>query len=331
MATGDPSRKRFQPEGEVGPDTFSPEPIAPRTKGRYGRQNVLVLAAQVAGWALLLTAIQASASPPLTALLVLVFCALMQGVFSLMHEFFHDNAHPDARINHAIGVVGSTLFGTSATFHRVHHWGHHVRNRTVSEQGEFIHDGESRAGKIALYYFAVGGGLWLSGLVFPAVSFFIPYRAAEWIARFRRFNTYSAAFQQFKPADWTRMRLEAAGLFAFWALLLTVGPWRWQVLALAYGAFAFSWSSLQWVYHLRTPLHVVEGAYNLRLPAPIRWLFLNFNYNLTHHRRPYLPWQELYAESNQRETQPLWYRWLLMAEWPVPFPDDLGPYEKRYF
>lgn len=116
------------------------------------------------------------------------------------------------------------------------------------------------------------------------------------------------------------MRLEGLGLLAFWIPVALVGPWSAATLVTAYAAFAFSWSSLQWVYHLRTPLHVVEGGYNLRLPAPLRWLWLSFNMNLTHHRRPYLPWQELYAASNQAETQPLWYRWLLMFVPPARFP-----------
>lgn len=335
-----PTRKRVSPAAQPGgaalPDTFQPEAIPSKRKGRYGTQNLVVLALQVAGWAALLTAIEHTIdrAPALAALSVFAFCMLMQGVFSMMHEYFHDNAHPDQRVNYGIGLVGATLFGTSATLHRVNHWGHHVRNRTPAEQGEFIHEGESPLGKTALYYFAVTVGLWLSGLVFPFLALLIPYRAITWLSASERYNTYSAAFAQFKARDWTRMRLEALGLAAFWILVGAFGPWSLTTLLLAYVAFAFSWSSLQWVYHLRTPLHVVEGAYNLRLPTLLRWLWLSFNMNLTHHRRPYLPWQELYAASDPRETQPLWYRWLLMFKPPMRFPEDpaaLSMFDKRYF
>tara|TARA_B110000977_G_scaffold33330_1_gene44412 strand:- start:228 stop:476 length:249 start_codon:yes stop_codon:yes gene_type:complete len=82
---------------------------------------------------------------------------------------------------------------------------------------------------------------------------------------------------------------------------------------------------------MRTPLDVVEGTYNLRLPTQIRWLFLNFNCNLTHHRDPNLPWQDLYKLSNQKETQPLWYRYLLVFKPPEPFPGDVAKYDKKYF
>ncbi len=323
-------RARNLPTGEVGPDTFLPEAIASKKKGRYGTQNLIVVALQVLGWAGCLTAIE-HAPVWLAVLLTFAFCMLMQGVFSMMHEYFHDNAHPDRRVGYAIGIIGATLFGTSATLHRVNHWGHHVRNRTPAEQGEFIHEGESALGKVALYYFAITVGLWLSGLVFPVLALFIPFRAVAWLSAHRRYNTYSAAFSQFKARDWTRMRIEALGLIAFWTLVVMFGPWSATTLVVSYACFAFSWSSLQWVYHLRTPLHVVEGAYNLRLPLVLRWAWLSFNMNLTHHRRPYLPWQELAAASDMRETQPMWYRWGLMFKPPVRFPDDLSSLEKRYF
>lgn len=329
-----------EPEGRVTRASFPPEAVSSKRKGRYGTQNLWVTAAQVLAWAALLTALDHALEPTwapawvrgvTAAALALTLAAVLQGVFSMMHEYFHDNAHPDRRVSYLIGLVGSTIFGTSATLHRVNHWGHHVRNRTPAEQGEFIHEGESAVGKVALYYFAVTCGLWLSGLIFPLVALVVPYGAVTWLGRHRRLNTYSAAFDQFDAADWRRMQLEALGLVAFWGLVLGAGPWRAETLAVAYGTFAFTWSSLQWVYHLRTPLHVVEGAYNLRLPTPLRWAFLNFNYNLTHHRRPYLPWQELPAATEVRETQPLWYRWVRMVRPPVRFPGDLAELEKRYF
>ncbi len=309
-----------------------------RRRGRYGRHNVVVLACQTLAWAATLLALDRALAlgtalgAALAAGLLAFFAMLMQGVFSLMHEYFHRNAHASRRANYVIGVVASTLFGTSATLHRVHHWGHHLRNRTEAERGEFVHPSESRAGKTALYYFAICGGLWLGGLVFPLLSLFIPYRFVRALARTKRFNTYAAAHEQFKPRDWTAMRVEALGLYLFWGAILASGVVAPATLLVAYGVFAFSWSSLQWAYHLRTPLHIIEGAYNLRAPRPVRALWLNFNYNLTHHRRPDLPWQELPDATELRETQPLWYRWALMAKPPVPFSEDaVARFEKTYF
>lgn len=300
--------------------------------GRYGRANLVAAAMQALAWAALLTAIDSRALPwPVRALAVLLFCLAMQGVFTLLHEFCHRNAHHDRRWNYLIGWVTSTLFGTAPTFLRVQHWGHHRRNRTAAERAEFVHPGEVGWWKTVQYYAAIFGGIWLGCFLVPLLVPLIPYRAAVRLARHQRFNSFAAAFAEFSRRDWRRLRLEGLVSLAFWGSLIAFGPWRPSTLAVAYGAFAFSWSSLQWIYHMHTPIHLVEGAYNLRAPLPVRLLFLNFNYNLTHHRHPWMPWQELHARSDPRETQPLWYRYLLVFRPPVPLPEDLSVLEKRYF
>jgi fatty acid desaturase len=324
-----PARRPIAVEGQHLVTDVEPEWQA---LGRYGRANLLTACAQAAGWAALLTAINAERLPLLVrALAVLAFCLMMQGVFTLLHEFCHRNAHHASRLNYLIGWLTATLFGTAPTFLRVQHWGHHRRNRTAAERAEFIHEGESAGSKTLQYYAAILGGIWLGCFLVPLLIPFLPYRAAARLARNDRFNTFAAAFSEFSPRDWRRLRIEGLGSLAFWTAMISLGPWQLSTLVVAYGAFAFSWSSLQWIYHMHTPVHVVEGAYNLRAPLPVRALFLNFNYNLTHHRNPWMPWQELHAKSDPKETQPIWYRYLLVFRPPTPFPDDPAVLEKRYF
>jgi fatty acid desaturase len=300
--------------------------------GSYGRANVAVTILQVMAWSALLTVIDYRMLPLwVRAGAVVLFCLMMQGVFTMLHEFCHRNAHRNARVNYLIGWITSTMFGTAPTMLQVQHWGHHRRNRTAAERGEFIHAGEDAFAKTVAYYVAILGGIWLGCFLFPLVSPLLSYAASRRLARHERFNTFAAGFGEFTASEWRRMQIEGIVLLVFWSALVRFGPWTWQTLAIAYAAFAFSWSSLQWIYHLHTPIHVVEGAYNLRAPAIVRWLFLNFNYNLTHHRRPSLPWQELHRQSNIRETQPIWYRYVLVFRPPVPFPMDLSVLERRYF
>ena len=191
--------------------------------------------------------------------------------------------------------------------------------------------GETAWSKTLQYYAAILGGIWLGCFLVPLLVPFLPFPVAARLARHHRFNTFAAAFKEFSPRDWRTLRIEGLGSLVFWTAVIALGPWRLSTLLIAYSAFAFSWSSLQWIYHMHTPVHVVEGAYNLRAPLPIRALFLNFNYNLTHHRNPSLPWQELYRQSDPKETQPIWYRYLLVFRPPTPFPDDPSILEKRYF
>ncbi|MBC7894926.1 MAG: fatty acid desaturase [Cytophagaceae bacterium] len=313
---------------ELVPDT---EPEWKRL-GSYGGSNIAVTLLEAGAWFGLLTLLD-NATLPLwvRGIVLLVFCLTMQGVFTMAHEYCHRNAHSDPRLGYAIGWVTSTIFGTAPTFLRVQHWGHHRRNRTEAERAEFIREGESALFKHVQYYFAVLGGIWLASLAFPVVSILLPYRSARWFAHNARFNSFAAAFLEFDQREWLRMRIEGAVFLVLWVAIIGFGPWQWETLAVAYGAFAFSWSSLQWVYHLHTPLHVIEGAYNLRAPWLVRVLFLNFNYNLTHHRHPWMPWQELYRHSDQQETQPLWYRYARVVLPPVPFPEDPAVLEKRYF
>jgi fatty acid desaturase len=300
--------------------------------GRYGPINLVVIAVQAMAWALLLTAADMTRLPVWArAGAVVLFCLMMQGVFTLLHEYCHRNAHRDLRLNYLVGIVTSTLFGTAPTLLRVEHWGHHRRNRTETERPEFIHDGESAAAKRVQYYAAITGGIWLACLLAPIASLAIPWSAARRLAANARFNSFVAGLGEFKRDDWRALRIEALWLLAFWSAVVVLGPWRWQAIATCYAAFAFSWSSLQWIYHLHTPIHVVEGAYDLRAPLPLRALFLNFNYNLTHHRHPAVPWQELHAQIDLRETQPLWYRYLLVFRPPVRFPEDPTVLRKRYF
>jgi fatty acid desaturase len=66
-------------------------------------------------------------------------------------------------------------------------------------------------------------------------------------------------------------------------------------VAICYAAFAFSWSSQQYIYHVRTPRHLFLGAYDLKLWKPMEWLYLKFNYHLAHHQAVSVPW--IYMDS----------------------------------
>ena len=244
----------------------------------------------------------------------------------MLHEFCHRNAHRDPRLNYLIGWITSTLFGTAPTFLRVQHWGHHRRNRTEAERAEFIHEGESPVEDRDTTRRSSAASGW-------AVSSFRSSRRccptrplSGWrVTSASTVSLRASASSARATGEGCRSKVSCSSRSG--AACVWFGPWHWQTLAIAYAAFAFTWSSLQWIYHMHTPVHVVEGAYNLRAPGSCG-LFLNFNYNLTHHRRPSLPWQELHARSDPQETQPLWYRYLLVFRPPVHVPErSLGARE----
>lgn len=306
--------------------------LATSRRIRFDRQNMLVLGAQTLAWFLLIEALHRDIAWPWKLTLLAIFCAVMQGVFSMMHECFHRNGHRTPVLNTAMGVLASTLFGSSYTLIRVNHEGHHQRNRSNAELAEFVLAGEKWASKAVLYYFAVLGGIWLGSLIGTLLLPFVPFRHVKRLAvSLTSMDGYNRSFAEFDAGDWQQLRREAVLGVAFWGGCITLFHWDWQMLLLAYAAFAFSYSSLQWIYHMRTPLDRVEGAYDLRLPLPLRWVFLNFNYNLTHHRQPRAAWQELHDHVNLRETQPLWRRWLAVFRPPEPYPADPSRLVKTYF
>lgn len=298
---------------------------------KHQNQNLLVLLFQLSSWCACISVINSEAHIGIKIVVMIFFCLMMQGVFSLMHECYHDLGHSNKRVNSIMALLSTTIFGTSSTLFKINHIGHHYRNRTRHEIIEFIYPDESRFKKTVQYYFGVFGGIWLLSFIGLIVLPFTPFSASKIFAVNEDDNTYSESFSKFSKKDWLRMKGELLFTILFIGGFTYLFSWKWQTLLICYACFAFSWSSLQWVYHMRTPIDVTEGAYNLRLPTPIRWLFLNFNYNLTHHREPNLPWQDLYKASNQEETQPLWYRYILVFKAPEPFPDDMSKYEKTYF
>jgi fatty acid desaturase len=299
---------------------------------RFDRQNLAVLGAQCLAWWLLLEALHGDLGIAWKAILLALWCLVMQGVFSMMHECFHRSGHRRPRLNGAMGVLASTLFGSSYTLIRVNHEGHHQRNRSDAELAEFILPGERPAFKSGLYYFAILGGIWLGSFAGTLLLPFVPFRQVRSFAvRLVSMDGYNRSFAEFDAKDWQALRWQALLGVCFWVGSVHLFKWDWRLVALAYACFAFSYSSLQWIYHMRTPLDRVEGAYDLRLPAPVRWLFLNFNYNLSHHRRPRAAWQELHAQVDLRETQPLWRRWVSVFRPPEPLPDDLSRLAKTYF
>lgn len=298
---------------------------------KYSYINSVVIILQVCMWFGLITLLHGNFSFWFKIPILILFSFMMQGVFSMMHECFHGHGFNNSKVNWFMGWLTSTLFGSLFTMPSVYHNGHHERNRSRSELGEYIFPDESAFKKISIYYFAILGGLWL--VIFIASLFLplFPLEISRFLTRYKKNNSFAYTFEEFKLRDWNLMRLELILSVLFWYGVIHFANWDWMVLAVCYATLAFSWSSLQWVYHVGTPLHPIEGAYNLRLPRWMRLLFLNFNYNLTHHRYPAIPWFELYKVSDQKETQPLWYRYIRIFLPPKPLPDENTIIEKTYF
>jgi len=104
------------------------------------------------------------------------------------------------------------------------------------------------------------------------------------------------------PRYWRIIQLEALLAIALHAAIIwgmSIPPLRYVAV---YFGFGFSWSAMQYVHHYGTERHVLLGARNLWLFAPIDWLWLHHNWHRTHHRHPTVPW--IYLPRIGREEDP---------------------------
>jgi fatty acid desaturase len=223
------------------------------------------------------------------------FSFVANTVFSCLHECVHGIFHPDRRVNHLFGMLCAALFPTGFSLQRAAHLGHHRNNRSETETFDYIYPGDNRVLKTLQWYGIISGVYWgvvvlgwLAYLLLPFAFRARPLRD-KWspIAEHTSGPAYARAFAAAPPLC-SRLELLAtigAQLAMFEGLHLSLAGW----LA-CYLAFAVNWSSLQYADHAFSRLHVVEGAWDLRVHPWVQALFLNYHLHLAHHRQPALPW-----------------------------------------
>lgn len=225
---------------------------------------------------------------------LLVWCAafafVMQFGFCLVHEAVHGKLQRSRRLNLALGIYLFAFFPGSFHFFEVAHLVHHRRNRSDAELEDYVLPGESAWAKRLIYYLLVSGLFWIL-VPFSSIAIaLVPRRRMtlpepeENAGSFRRFVQF---LNEVRPG---RVRRDLIFTAAFWFAAIPLAGLTWRGIAACYAAFAFSWASQQYVYHVRTPRHAILGALDLRLWRPLELLYLHFNYHLTHHLAVWVPW-----------------------------------------
>ncbi len=219
-------------------------------------------------------------------------------------------------MNDGVGVVLALLF--PAPFHLIRqgHLGHHKRNRTDDEAFDFYFEGEAPLLKFLQLYGILTGLFWVTVV-------FSNFVVLVWPGALRRKNfeydrPTAALVDSFKPRYWQAIRLEAALVVALhtviiWGLGITLMHYT-----VIYFAFGFTWSAMQYVHHFGTERHVIRGARNLRLFAPIDWLWLHHNWHLTHHQHPTVPWIYLPRIGRSEHPRRGFLLWHYLKMWRGP-------------
>ncbi len=225
--------------------------------------------------------------------LAILFAFVMQTGFCLAHEAVHRKLHPNRSVNLSFGVAMFALFPGSFHFFEVAHLIHHRRNRSDDELEDYVLPSESPWTKRLMYYLLISGLFWLllplSSVVvamIPKKRIYLPEPDGD-SGVFRKFAQF---LNEVRPG---RVRRDVLCAIVIWSLAIPLLKLRLCPVVICYAVFAFSWASQQYIYHVRTPRHAVLGALNLRLWRPLQWLYLNFNYHLTHHLAVWVPWNHL--------------------------------------
>jgi fatty acid desaturase len=273
------------------------------------RLNAAIVALQLAGIAACTLAAAHIDRMSTRFALAAVFGLLMNSVYAIIHEADHRMLFRDRRLNDAAGVLMSFFF--PAPFHllRQGHIGHHLRNRSDDEAFDLYFDGEHPVWKCLQLYGTMTGFYWLVAVVSNVVVLAVPFVLRS---DYFRFDRPSAAFMDaLNPAYTRAIQVEAVATIALHVTVVVVLGIPLANYAVMYAGFGVSWSAMQYVHHFGTTRHVLEGARNLWIWAPIDRLWLNHNWHLTHHKHPTVPWIYLPAigcrENPDRGFLPLQY------------------------
>jgi fatty acid desaturase len=230
--------------------------------------------------------------------------AFMNNPFwSLIHEAIHDLFHASPHCNMLFGRAAAVQFGAPFRILRSSHLLHHRLNRIPMEATELYDAARcSRARAAAGYFFQILGGLYLLEFL-TSVLFLLP---RAWIEGVNRRYISSHSVSSILMQNWTtgeairEIRVDGALVLVWFGLSLWCYGASWPLLLILVAARGFLISFLDNVYHYRTPVNDVLYASNLRLPAPLAGLLLNFNLHGIHHRNPAVPWSRLPALFRDR-------------------------------
>lgn len=243
-------------------------------------------------------------------------------VFSLLHEAVHGTFHSSPGVNAFFGRWLAAFFPTSFSLQRFFHLGHHRRNRTPAERFDYIAPNDNVFQKNVQWYGILTGLYWflppLSCLIYlvapgALISGFIHSEEAAWSHQSGTSAMLEGVDRLRRPViacEIAFILLWQASLFYF----LGLSPSGW---CLCYGAFALNWSSLQYADHAWSPLHVTQGAWNLKVNRWVQALFLNYHHHRAHHENPTVSWIHLSHFVDPREPRPSFWR-IYLSMWKGP-------------
>jgi len=253
-----------------------------------------------------------------------LFSVLLQPNYLLLHEGSHDNHHHLPLLNWLLSSLNGALFPVSFTFYRLTHGFHHENNRSKHECFEYYDPQQSLSHRVfrhLQWYSILFGTYWSFIPMINLLAASIP-----WLLRLWPLNaiiTTERMFERFNAKALKWITLETCLIVAFWVCLWHVLDLQLLPTLLLYAAFAFNWSTRQYIAHAFTPLDKATGVYNLKLGNLAQTYLLNSNYHLVHHQHPELPWHLLPLYADQPPDIAYWKQYLRLWSAPRALPSGI--------
>lgn len=210
-------------------------------------------------------------------------------VYSLIHEAAHYSLNPSSRWNLYLGRWLCCLFGVSFTFFRHCHLKHHRKNRTDEEMWDLYHENQNKWFRYGnLYLMMIGLGylaLWLSVILIAISPRLLKSRIFKKHIEIRGFLEGND-----DPKKLRTSQLESISVILFQLTVLYILNWNFTTWLMFYLINGLIWSSQNYVNHAFSPRDIINGAHNLKIPAWLNLIYLNFNLHLAHHQNPGIPW-----------------------------------------
>lgn len=242
---------------------------------------------------------------------IFLFAHINQLPFAMMHEAVHGVAAFSKVGNRCLGIMGGCAFPISFLLQQQAHLGHHERNRTDLDLYDYYLPHQSKWQRNFLLYSGNLMGCYyltvvLSNFIYlVASSFYKSTYFKEKIASNLGFESYIEDVSQLPVLQvWGEMLLAFGYQIA---LIYCLDLTFWGYVLCFYG-FALHWSVLQYADHAWSSRDINNGAWNLKVLPPFRWIALNYHYHLAHHQHPAVPWFKLPNYICGQGVQPSFWR-----------------------
>lgn len=230
-------------------------------------------------------------------------------VFGLLHESVHRSFSKNKIINDSFGRISAAFFPTGFHLQRGFHLGHHRRNRTDAEMFDLYYEHDNMILKNFQWYSTLTGLYWLSVPLAALLYLFFPgFFKLSIFNRNNKFGYQSGSEEMFSSIEKEKSpivaRAECLFSFAFQIGLFYIFDLSWDRWLLCYFLFGLNWGALQYADHAWSKRDIIYGAWNLKIPTLIRWIFLNYHLHLAHHVNPSIPWIHLPKYMNKNDPSP---------------------------